>query len=208
MPTPDVAAIKVAKKTAPRKNPVGALQKIAAAKEAAAKQPKNVLPKPKAKAAPKPKVKSLPAKEAAKHAAPPPKKTAPAKVVAAPKQLEVDADDEDMDAFLAAKDEELKSMAKQLVALEAQCLKLSGGDEYAAKGEPPTEYEQAEAHAEAVEGKISAALGGPRHVLWDVTDDGELAWDESVLDNPLMFNDDGDSLLDDDGESLLLEQLA
>lgn len=206
MPTPDVAAIKVAKKTAPRKNPVGALQKIAAAKEAAAKQPKNVLPKPKAKAAPKPKVKSLPAKEAAKHAAPPPKKKAPAKVVAAPKPQ--DDDDEDLDAFLAAKDEEIKSLAKQLVSLEAQCLKLSGGDEYAAKGEPPTDYEKKEAHAEAVEGKISAYLGGPRHVLWDVTDDGELAWDESVLDNPLMFNDDGDSLLDDDGESLLLEQLA
>ena len=195
-PTPNIAAIKVApKKVATKKSPAAAaLKRVqAAADAAAAAPPAKKLPAKKVTAGPK---KSLPAKAAVKAAA---KAQAQPTKVATPKQP--DLTDEE---WMAQQNAMLETMGLQLHNLRQSWhqLSASGQEAYAGKGEDKTQYEQVEAKMYSLEDEISRRLGIPAD-YWDLDDQGNIGWDEDALDDPTLFDEDGEPLLDDDGSSLV-----
>lgn len=154
-------------------------------------------------AAPK---KQLSAKAAVKKAKATPKPKATPKVkVKAPVTTEPELTD---DEFVQQEDEHLQALAVTYAAKRKHWYTVSEteGEDYAPKGGKPTPYQQAEQEVYALEAEISKSLGVPSD-FWDVTDDGELAWDEEALDDPTLFDDDGAST-DDIDEEDVVEALA
>ena len=184
-PTPDKRLQKIAglkKVTVQQNNPKGAALKAAhAATAQGASEAAHVSDTP------KPKKKVLPAKTAAKKAAQAPKK--PTKT---PKVSRAQSAAVSDDQFMEDTDAKLASMGKDLLVKRQQMFDLAanGQEEYAGKGEDPTEYETVQQAVFDLEDAITRALGVPES-LWDIDDEGTIGWDEEALDDDMLFNDDG-----------------
>lgn len=137
--------------------------------------------------------KGLPAKAAAKKAV-----TTKAKAAAAqpPKTKNPAMTDEE---FLDKADQMLEGLGKELLTVRTKMFALAanGHEEYAAKGDVPTEYESVQQEVFDIEDKITSMLGCPAD-YWDIDDQGNIGWDEEALDDPTLFDEDGVSLTDED----------
>lgn len=138
--------------------------------------------------------KGLPAKAAAKKAV-----TTKAKAAVAepkPKAKNPAMTDEE---FLDKADQMLEGLGKELLTVRTKMFALAanGHEEYAAKGDVPTEYESVQQEVFDIEDKITSMLGCPAD-YWDIDDQGNIGWDEEALDDPTLFDEDGVSLTDED----------